>query len=586
VPGGGRLHFATQGSVLGFLVATRAQFDVLGSMRQLQPPDIGRAAPTRNGAEHEPRETIRPDPRGAFDLCGGLAEGRLSARVSPPCKMARQLLPICLEGRCGPMTDAWKVVRRVVVAFGGIFVIVIVLSAVVLGGLRDATRLSSSMVATDTRILRTTERAQLAILNLRRYEKDFFLNIGAPDVQASYLADWQRAHQSLVSEMGALQSLSDNPAEWNQGNRMSQDVALYAAAFQDVTEAVRTGRLHTPQEANMALSSVKNAVDRVEKGVDERSADGLLDTLNNEARVSQLLRRVARACLIAALATMLFVLLVAGMLIRSIYRSHKQLERQHKQMLGQEKLSGLGLLAAGMAHEINNPMSYVTANVKALLKDLDALATNPRLRLEYGESVLPETLDGIKRVNSIVADVQRFARGNSEEVDGFVTFNVNDEVQVALRLARHELMKHCRVVVELGELPAMEGWPQQITQVLVNLLVNAAQAVTTNGLVKVTTWAEGPEIVVTVSDNGSGMSAATLAQLFQPFFTTKPFGQGTGLGLAVVHGIVTAHRGRVEVKSEPGTGTAFTIRLPTVRVLAESVVPPLSVVRGIKTATA
>jgi signal transduction histidine kinase len=480
------------------------------------------------------------------------------------------------------MTDTLKVVRRVVVAFSGIFVIVIVLSAVVLGGLRDATRLSSSMVSTDTRVLRTTDHAQLAILNLRRYEKDFFLSIGAPAVQAGYLEDWQRAHQSLVSEMDVLQSLSDNPEEWNQGRQMSQDVALYASAFQDVREALGSGRLRTPQEANFTLSSVKDVIDRVEKGVDERAADGLLDTLNNEAKLSQRLRQVARACLIATLATVLFVVLVATMLIRSIYRSQKQLERQHKQMVGQEKLSGLGLLAAGMAHEINNPMSYVTANVKALLKDLDALATNPRLRLEYGESVLPETLDGIKRVNSIVADVQRFARGNSEEVDGFVAFNVNDEVQVALRLARHELMKHCRVVVELGELPAMEGWPQQITQVLVNLLVNAAQAMTTDGLVKVTTRAEGPEIIVTVSDNGSGMSATTMAQLFQPFFTTKPFGQGTGLGLAVVHGIVTAHRGRVEVKSEPGTGTAFTIRLPTVRAPVAPVVATY-VPRAVKT---
>ncbi len=180
----------------------------------------------------------------------------------------------------------------------------------------------------------------------------------------------------------------------------------------------------------------------------------------------------------------------------------------------------------------------------------------------------PHAQHGIKRVNSIVADVQRFARGNSNEVDGFAAFNVNDEVQVALRLARHELLKSCRVIVELGDLPSVEGWPQQITQVLLNLLVNAAQAVTTDGLVKVTTSVEGPEIILTVSDNGSGMSATTMAQAFQPFFTTKPFGKGTGLGLAVVHGIVAAHQGSVALQSQQGTGTTFTIRLPIVRVSA------------------
>jgi signal transduction histidine kinase len=240
--------------------------------------------------------------------------------------------------------------------------------------------------------------------------------------------------------------------------------------------------------------------------------------------------------------------------------AHTDLRRMQEVVLQQHKLAGLGLMAAGVAHEINNPMAYVTSNVSMLLKDLRAAHGLPPALQEYAAEVLPETLDGIRRVNAIVADLGRFARGDAES--GNASYGLNEQVEHALRIAQKELTQRCRVVRDLGESPALFGRPQQITQVLVNLLVNAAQSIAQEGTVTVVTRQNGDEAIVSVSDSGSGMTAETRSHLFEPFFTTKPVGKGTGLGLAVIHGIVRAHGGHIEVESELGKGSRFTVHLP------------------------
>ncbi|XXF76119.1 ATP-binding protein [Myxococcaceae bacterium GXIMD 01537] len=241
-------------------------------------------------------------------------------------------------------------------------------------------------------------------------------------------------------------------------------------------------------------------------------------------------------------------------------RAHEQLAVAHQVALEQERLSSLGMLAAGMAHEINNPMSYVKSNVNSLLLDLRAQKQlGPELR-EYVDDVLPATLDGIKRVCAIVADLRRFARGDPEAM---AEYDLNAEIEAALRICHSKIQPRCDVVLDLGELPSMLGRPGQITQVMVNLLVNAAQAMPEGGSIYVTTRSDaGAEAVVTVRDTGMGMPPEVRARLFQPFFTTKPVGEGTGLGLAVVHGIVSAHKGRIQVDTQPQQGTTFTVRLP------------------------
>ncbi len=243
---------------------------------------------------------------------------------------------------------------------------------------------------------------------------------------------------------------------------------------------------------------------------------------------------------------------------QELEQAHHQLVQAHERALAQEKLSNLGLMAAGVAHEINNPMSFVTSNLSLLLKDLKQQPSLPAPLKEYVDEVLPETMEGIKRVNAIVADLRRFARGDPE---AYVEYDLNEEVAAALRIA-HAQLGHCQVVEELGEVGRLLGRPQQIVQVLVNMLVNAGQATAAGGRVRVSTHREEEGARVEIRDTGPGLSPEARRHLFQPFFTTQPHGSGMGLGLAVAHGIVTSHGGRIEVESQPGQGTCFKVYLP------------------------
>jgi two-component system, NtrC family, sensor kinase len=245
---------------------------------------------------------------------------------------------------------------------------------------------------------------------------------------------------------------------------------------------------------------------------------------------------------------------------QELARALSELDLVHRRAREQERLSSLGMLAAGIAHEINNPMSFVKSNLHLLQQDLQEQEGLPPHLLEYATEVLPETMEGIKRVCSIVADLRRFARGDPE---AWIEYDLNEEVRAALRLTRSRLQAHCDVEVELGELQPMLGHPREISQVVVNLLLNAAQSMTSRGKIHVSTRSDGEDdVVLTVKDMGAGMAPEVLENLFQPFFTTRPEGEGTGMGLAVVHGIVTAHGGRIRVESEPGQGSTFIVRLP------------------------
>jgi two-component system, NtrC family, sensor kinase len=252
---------------------------------------------------------------------------------------------------------------------------------------------------------------------------------------------------------------------------------------------------------------------------------------------------------------------------RELSEAHEAMRWMNEQALRQEKLSSLGMLAAGIAHEINNPMSYVTANVRDLMSEIDA---NPGCRAalgEYVDDVLPATLDGIRRVNTIVADLRRFSRGDSDpsvEED----YDLNEQVQAALRILHGKIRDHCRTELTLGQVPPLRGRSHQMVELVINLVLNSCEAVPRGGLIEIETRADGDDVFLTVRDHGPGMSPEVAARIFQPFFTTKATGQGTGLGLPVVQGIVDAHGGRIHVDSTPGAGTAIEIRLPAAATVA------------------
>jgi two-component system, NtrC family, sensor kinase len=235
----------------------------------------------------------------------------------------------------------------------------------------------------------------------------------------------------------------------------------------------------------------------------------------------------------------------------------------YAKMVAQERLSSLGLMAAGVAHEVNNPLAFVSSNVNALRFDLDKLATSAELRTEYRDEIIPATIDGMARVNAIISDLRRFARADPARKE---IFDLDREVVAALRVCKGKLTERCEVKVELEQQLKVEGQPGQLCQVLVNLISNAAHAMRARpGILWVTARRDQSDIVVDVTDQGEGMPPEVVNRVFEPFFTTKPRGEGTGLGLSVVHGIVRSHGGSITVASVPGEGSTFTVRLPAAR---------------------
>ena len=275
---------------------------------------------------------------------------------------------------------------------------------------------------------------------------------------------------------------------------------------------------------------------------------------------------------------------------------HDLTERRRMQamIVQAEKLASLGLLSAGVAHEINNPLAYVANNLAVLERDcrglsevLDAYeqahpalaAARPELagRIDQiGEAVdlpyiranlgqlLSSTRQGVKRISGIVENLRAFARLDQAAVD---RVDLRQAIAGSLELIRGQL-ERCHITVEQqegGVFPVVCA-PAQINQVVLNLLVNAMQAIEATGRgagrIEIETRARGDEVILEVADDGCGIPAEILPRIFDPFFTTKPVGQGTGLGLAISHGIVADHGGRIEVESTPGRGSRFRMILP------------------------
>ena len=248
-----------------------------------------------------------------------------------------------------------------------------------------------------------------------------------------------------------------------------------------------------------------------------------------------------------------------------------QLSGLQASLVANETLASIGMLASGVAHEINNPMTFITMNVKELAEALTGLPSLPEPLQEFRDDVLPATLDGIRRVNSIVADLRRFARGEQQER---VPFDPVDEVSAAIRMASAQAASGQMIHADLQMVPRVLGAPRQISQVVLNLLLNGLQSLEGEGEVYVSTREQDGEVLVEVRDTGRGMSPETVQQLFQPFFTTKPQGEGTGLGLAVAHGIVADHGGRIRVRSDLKHGSVFTLHLPAMKPAPQEVPSP------------
>jgi signal transduction histidine kinase len=251
-------------------------------------------------------------------------------------------------------------------------------------------------------------------------------------------------------------------------------------------------------------------------------------------------------------------------------------ERKHlrEKLHAADRMASLGTLAAGVAHEINNPLSYMLSNVRFARDELAALAeglaAGEQQRLQEVREALAETLSGGDRVSDIVRDLRAFSHGD-EGQGRLGPVNVHAVLDLCGNIARSQLRHRAQLVKHYGELPSILANESRLGQLFLNLIVNAAQAIpegrdAKTQEVRLTTWREGEDwVVVEVRDTGVGIAPEHLRRLFDPFFTTKPVGVGTGLGLSICHGIVTGLGGRITVESEPERGSAFRVFLPVAR---------------------
>jgi PAS domain S-box-containing protein len=235
---------------------------------------------------------------------------------------------------------------------------------------------------------------------------------------------------------------------------------------------------------------------------------------------------------------------------------------QELQLLQAEKMSSIGVLAAGVAHEINNPLNSVAGYAEALLRRFrnhPEMGEDPRLEdfSNYLQVIIRESY----RCKGIIDSLLTFSRKSDGSHHVLV---LNSLIEEILELVRHKSrFERIEVCYQPGaDLPPIQGDPSALRQVFMNLIMNALQAIEVSGRVKIVTLAGGGEVVAKVQDNGCGIPPEMLDQIWNPFFTTKSVGQGLGLGLAVTYNIIKKHHGEIEVESEVGKGTLFTVRLP------------------------
>lgn len=258
----------------------------------------------------------------------------------------------------------------------------------------------------------------------------------------------------------------------------------------------------------------------------------------------------------------------------------QQLAELTGQLVRSEKLASIGQLAAGVAHEINNPIGYVASNLTVLKDYTSSLillvqrlseqlppAQSQLLKSQFDfdyicedlPNLLQQSEQGLQRVIEIIRDLKDFSHIDQAE---FVMADLQQGILSTLNIVANEIKYKAEVVKQFAELPPVFCIPSQLNQVLLNLLVNAAQAIVERGIITISTGCDAQWVWFSVADTGPGIAAEQLEQIFQPFYTTKPKGQGTGLGLALSRSIVEKHKGLIEVQSTPGVGSCFTVKIP------------------------
>jgi signal transduction histidine kinase len=265
-------------------------------------------------------------------------------------------------------------------------------------------------------------------------------------------------------------------------------------------------------------------------------------------------------------------------------KSKTELERLQAQLVHTEKMASLGQLAAGIAHELNNPAGFIFGNMDLLGGYLNQLRTllsvygdtfnagtqeqvnSLKAEMNYErliselDSIIADCREGAERICDVVKNLRLFSRLDEAEIKNI---DIHSGIDSTVRLlSRYFSSGHVSLRRDYGNLPPINCYAGQLNQVWMNLLANAAQAVSDHGEVSITTRLEAETVTIAISDTGSGIPEDQLSRIFEPFFTTKPVGEGTGLGLSISYGIIERHGGTINVESRVGVGTTFTVQIP------------------------
>ncbi len=277
-----------------------------------------------------------------------------------------------------------------------------------------------------------------------------------------------------------------------------------------------------------------------------------------------------------------------------VWESHRKLEETYRELksaqsaiLQREKMASIGQLAAGVAHEINNPIGFVSGNLRALNKYIDKFTEfidfqseiieklnvseaveelnteKKKLKIDYIrediKDLIKESLDGTERVSKIVQNLKTFSRIDEAS---YKMADINECIESTVNIVWNELKYKAEVKKDYGNIPHIKCYPQELNQVFMNLLVNASHAIEHFGEIIIKTWHDRENIFISVSDTGCGISEEVKNRIFEPFFTTKDVGKGTGLGLSITYDIIKKHNGEITVESEMGKGSTFTVKIP------------------------
>jgi len=288
--------------------------------------------------------------------------------------------------------------------------------------------------------------------------------------------------------------------------------------------------------------------------------------------------------------------------LTQLQKTYQDLKDVQTQLLQSEKFSAIGQLAAGVAHEINNPIGFINSNLQTLeqyvahytqllgilnklekaLKDKDqtraaeAVLSWEKIRQETNfafidddiANLIRESKEGAEKIRKIVLDLRAFASPDKGAMD---SVNLEALIESVLNIVWNELKYKAEITKDYGDVPLITCNPQKIGQVLLNLFINAAQAIRDHGTIAIKTYTKGEYVYIEVADTGCGIAPDNITKIFDPFFTTKPVGQGVGLGLSISYDIVRKHGGKITFLSQVGQGTTFTVMLPVAFAMKETV---------------